>query len=254
MKRHLEVRCSDELVDRLQPKGNVLQIGFSSGVIAEKIQTYHPKHHTIIEPNRAVGEKAGARPGWKVIIDRWEHALPKLGSFDVIFYDDFNPEREREMAKLAVVANVSVQKGKEAISRVHARFPNLTQMKYLDSDLDQLLNQFGKDKHPQLAYFLKELLRNGQISQDQYERRSSGLEVPKAVPPPDPLLALLQACLKNHMEKASHFACISSVSVSKFENPRFFEEIITNPDYDYEEEVPFKGVLAFVVTKRVSPI
>ena len=251
MKNHLEVRDYEALIDRLQPEGRVLQIEFSSGIAAERIQSRHPKHHTIIEPNRNIAEKAKTKPGWEVISGRWEKVLPALGSFDAIFYDDFKPEREREQAKLLADASTTVQKGKEALSKARARFPNLTQMKYSDSDLEQLFAQFGKDKQPQLAHFLKELLRNGQISQDQYEARGYGLEVPRALPPSDPILAFLRACLKNHMGKGSRFVCISSSPVSKFEDPRFFEEIITNPDYDYEEDVPFKGALVFVVIKQV---
>lgn len=251
MKSSLEIRDCEALIERLQPRGNVLQIGFSSSVIAERIQTYHPKNHTILDPDRKAGEGAASKPRWEVIQDRWEHVLPKLGSFDAIFYDDFNPERERQKAKLLIAASVSVQKGKEAISKARAQFPNLTEMKYSDDDLDRLFEQFGKDKLPQLAHFLKELLRNKQISHAQYEARSVGFELPKEPLYVDPLLLCLKACLKSHMGKGSRFACISSSPVSKFEDPAFFEEIITNPAYDYEESVPFEGSLAFAVIKQV---
>ena len=49
-------------IDALKPFGDVLEIGFGLGYSAERIQTYHPKSHTIIEyPSR--GRSAGKGVG-----------------------------------------------------------------------------------------------------------------------------------------------------------------------------------------------
>ncbi len=261
----------EALIDHLKPNGDVLQVGFSSSIAAERIQSFHPKHHTIIEPDPQLVERArkwaGERPGITILADRWQQALPKLGRFDAIFYDDFNPEREIEKAKVLAAANEAVRKGKELVNGIKAKFPDLFKIKYADADLDPLFNQFEKTKPAELAHLLRELFKNEQISHAQYEKRIARLGSAanaKAQIPPDPVLAFLKTCLKSHMRKGSRFTCFSVSPLSKYENPQFFEEIITNSDYDYEEKVitvdvpvssehyKFKEALILLVVKQVD--
>ena len=44
-------------IDRLRPKGDVLEIGFGMGYSATQIQKYKPKSHTIIEMDPVVIKK-----------------------------------------------------------------------------------------------------------------------------------------------------------------------------------------------------
>jgi len=80
-------------IDKLQPKGDVLEIGFGMGYSATQIQKYKPKSHTIIEMDPMVIEKAKK---WAedydnitIVQGTWQKELSKLGTFDEIFFDDF---------------------------------------------------------------------------------------------------------------------------------------------------------------------
>ena len=81
-------------IDALKPRGDVLEVGFGCGYSATHIQTYHPKSHTIIEYHPVIAQRARE---WAkdyshvtIIEDTWQHALPRLGVFDCIFFDERN--------------------------------------------------------------------------------------------------------------------------------------------------------------------
>ena len=80
-------------IDKLQPKGDVLEIGFGMGYSATQIQKYKPKSHTIIEMDPMVIKrlKKWAKDYDNIIIveGTWQEKLKTLGKFDEIFFDDF---------------------------------------------------------------------------------------------------------------------------------------------------------------------
>ena len=80
-------------IDKLQPKGDVLEIGFGMGYSATQIQKYKPKSHTIIEMDSLVIKrlKKWAKDYDNIIIveGTWQKELDKLGKFDYIFFDDY---------------------------------------------------------------------------------------------------------------------------------------------------------------------
>ena len=80
-------------IDKLQPKGDVLEIGFGMGYSATQIQKYKPKSHTIIEMDPMVIKrlKKWARDYDNIIIveGTWQKQIHNLGKFDEIFFDDF---------------------------------------------------------------------------------------------------------------------------------------------------------------------
>jgi hypothetical protein len=80
-------------IDKLQPKGDVLEIGFGMGYSATQIQKYKPKSHTIIEMNPVVIKrlKKWAKNYDNIIIveGTWQEKLHTLGKFDEVFFDDF---------------------------------------------------------------------------------------------------------------------------------------------------------------------
>ena len=79
-------------IDKLQPKGDVLEIGFGMGYSATRIQKYKPKSHTIIEMDPTVIErlKEWAKDYDNIIIveGTWQEKIHNLGTFDEIFMDD----------------------------------------------------------------------------------------------------------------------------------------------------------------------
>ena len=80
-------------IDKLQPKGDVLEIGFGMGYSATQIQKYKPKSHTIIEMDPMVIKrlKKWAKDYDNIIIVKgtWQEKINDLGKFDEIFFDDF---------------------------------------------------------------------------------------------------------------------------------------------------------------------
>ena len=80
-------------IDKLQPKGDVLEIGFGMGYSATQIQKYKPKSHTIIEMDPVVIKRLEewAKDYDNIIIveGTWQEKINGLGKFDEIFFDDF---------------------------------------------------------------------------------------------------------------------------------------------------------------------
>lgn len=82
-------------IQKLEPFGDVLEIGFGLGYSATEIQKYQIKSYTVIECDIDTYERALI---WKkkynhtinVIHDRWENIYHSLPKFDCIFFDDFD--------------------------------------------------------------------------------------------------------------------------------------------------------------------
>ena len=237
----------EALIDHLRPSGNVLEVGFALGYSSTRIQTFNPKHHTIIEsvPEIAVQatQWASAHENVSVMQGQWENILPTLGVFDAIFFNDFNPNSVLTSDTSRQVANLAIQKGKDLISNIKKTFPQIISIRYADADIDEFFNNMGRFDSSQMSSFLYELMQNGHISEGQLDAAVSKYQLQKNVShtssmsalKTDPTMVFLQACLKNHMHKGSRFSCFSWSPISKFEHPEFFDLIITDPDYDYQE-------------------
>jgi len=80
-------------IDRLEPSGDVLEIGFGLGYSANRIQSYNPKSHTIIECDPIVLQKletwAQNKKNVIIVKGKWQEKLSQLGVFDEIFMDDY---------------------------------------------------------------------------------------------------------------------------------------------------------------------
>jgi hypothetical protein len=262
-------------IDALQPFGDVLEIGFGLGYSAERIQSYHPKSHTIVEfhPEVAAHARKWAKQyqGVTIVEDTWQNALSKLGVFDCIFFDDYPLQSEQQMEKMQEESEQSsllLARGKKVIQEVEKAIPFLFELKYSDADLDGLMDQIPLDQKEtawQFARFLKQLQMGGQISAEQLQERlqmlaaSNRLEQREAdallqsqkIMDPfafsrtgDRLFEFLGKCLKEHMRKGSRFSCFLSSPESKYLDDRFVNAIIANPYLDFHEEE---------ITLEVSP-
>lgn len=258
----------DALIEGLHPVGKVLEIGFLA-YSSKRIQSFHPKHHTILESDSEIAAKASdwakGNPAISVIQGRWEEALPKLGVFDAIFFNDFKPSIEEEKAQCREVGSLVVEKGKKIVSQIKEEIPQLVKFRYSNSELEEFLGQVGKSQSAQLSIFIHELLENGQISEEQYEHLVHQYHLEKkgrkCIEKEDPIMRFLKLCLKKHMHKGSRFSCFCAHPLSKYEDPEFFETIITSPHFSYQEklisvEVPkscqyykYKEALVMVVEK-----
>jgi len=81
-------------INKLKPKGHVLEVGFGMGYSATQIQKYNPKSYTIIECNQTVLKKckewAKKYDNVTIIESTWQEAVTtkKLKVYDEIFFDD----------------------------------------------------------------------------------------------------------------------------------------------------------------------
>lgn len=276
-------------VDALKPFGDVLEIGFGLAYSAERIQSYHPKSHTIIEFHPEVAKRAREwakrYPNVIIIEDTWQNALPKLGVFDCIFFDDYPLQSEQDMSKMeqeSAASDLLLKKGQKVLQEVQKTLPFLTEIKYSDHDLQGLMEEVPlqeKERVQHFIRFLAELAERIQITVQQFQAVLSRLVHEKKITrgeiedflkksktkapfsfsgANDRLFTFLSACLKDHMRKGSRFSCFLSSPTSKFEDEKFFNEIITNPYLDFHEEeitleVPshcgyFSGNKAIVIT------
>ena len=94
-------------IDKLQPKGDVLEIGFGMGYSATQIQKYKPKSHTIIEMDSMVIKrlKEWSKDYDNIIIieGTWQSQMKNLGTFDEIFFDDFPLKEPTDILEKKVI-------------------------------------------------------------------------------------------------------------------------------------------------------
>ena len=92
-------------IDFLQPKGNVLEVGFGMGYSATQIQKHKPKSYTIIECNSEVIKKckkwAKSYNNVTIIEAKWQEVIctDRLGIYDEVFFDDF-PNNLKNISEL----------------------------------------------------------------------------------------------------------------------------------------------------------
>ena len=277
----------DACIDALNPFGAVLEVGFGLGYSAERIQSYHPESHTIIEYHPEVAQRAREwaknYPHVTIIEGMWQDRLEHLGVFDAIFFDDYPLHSEDEVVQMQQQSAYSedlLRSGAQLMRQVEKEIPFLHTICYADEDLADFLTQIP-DETPasQVVRFFLELFSRQQISSDQLNRqlqrlvtehRLTGEEVKAYLAQPlpkspflfsdtaDRCYQFLSRCLLSHMKVGSRFSCFLSSATSKFEDQKFFNEIISNPLLDFHEqeislEVPshctyFTGNKALVIT------
>ena len=89
-----EKEYMEECINKLNPSGDILEIGFGMAYSANKIQSFDSvTSHTIIECNPTVLEKLEdyqkTHQNVKIIRGRWQDMLQTCGLFDFIFFDDY---------------------------------------------------------------------------------------------------------------------------------------------------------------------
>ncbi len=90
-----EIPYMKKCIKKLNPFGDVLEVGFGMGYSANEIQKYNIISHTIIECDPVVFEKAlewskTQKNRTKIIFGKWEDVYKTLGKFDCFFYDPYN--------------------------------------------------------------------------------------------------------------------------------------------------------------------
>lgn len=196
-----------ESIFGINPSGDVLQIG-KDPQMGEAIQKQAPKSHTIIEFQ--IEKLAG------------------LGTFHTI------------IAKTDA-AETFVRKEKELFAFAQEKIPELFEMRYSDKELAEFLEALAPSQKKQASIFLSELKNGAQITEEQYAHavEKYNLTAVSSTPVPqktiNPIFNLVMQCLRHHMLPDSRFVCIMPPGSSCYEDPDFFEHIITNPALSYQE-------------------
>lgn len=91
-------------VDKLQPHGRVLEVGFGLGYSAKHIQSFSDvTEHVIIECAPAVWDHMQpfleAHDKATLVKGRWQDVLYTCGQFDCVFFDDYDTEHDMRRAE-----------------------------------------------------------------------------------------------------------------------------------------------------------
>lgn len=240
------------LIEELQPTGDVLEVGFGTGLAADYIQEKHPKSHTIIEFHPQIVPQAEAwvkeHPQVKLIkSESWEQALSKEEKFDQIFYEECAPSLEKELEAFHYLfPSDTVQQAsqaKELLDLLSQEMKQLTRT-FSDSDVEDFYQKIGRFHKAELPKFFLTLRDNDNITAQQYENfiKNYLVNEPLASSPQnrisaDGMLHCLELCLAKHMRKGSRFSCYLTSQISKYQDALFFDRIITNTDLDYKEKI-----------------
>ncbi len=242
-----EERYIEAVLNALRPGGNVLQIGYGSGVAADQIQRFLPTGHTIVERNPQLAKRAEKwaknLSGVKIVEDSWENALPELGVFDAVFFNEFTPPVQIDNS----FTNEILKEGSQLLEEIGQQLPELKKIRYKDHELEEFFQSAGPSSKKQVSRFLADLEENGQITPEQKEKLIRKYKLPEVkkngkVPmnlgmAVDPMLLFLKECLRTHMRKGSRFSCFCPAPILKSEDPLFSSEVIVDPTVHYTEEV-----------------
>jgi hypothetical protein len=152
-------------IDFLQPKGDVLEIGFGMGYSATQIQKYNPKSYTIVECDPLVIERckqwAKDYDNVTIVEGMWQNVLctENLGKYDEVFFDDFPNNQSRFCTSIANRFYLFM----DFLKMFHLN-PNAKVSAYLSTD-DSMLND---------EYFCSKLLSTGEW---RYEEKCIKTEV-----------------------------------------------------------------------------
>jgi hypothetical protein len=254
-------------VAALQPRGDVLEIGFGLGYSATAIQKFLPASHTIIECDPTVIKKtkewAEKYTNIRIVEDMWQHAMPMLGVYDTIFFDDYcplSPKEAQEMEQAKKRVGGKLEEIQALRDTVEAALRQFEGARFTDEDLQvfgaELLTRPGVPLQD-VINFVYSLVISEHISSEQAEKfiaefksRVAARKKEELAPqsPPiswstlsgeymgDRLIAFIEMCLTRHMRKGSRLSSfISSPDATK--RAEFQERIISRKDVLYSEKV-----------------
>lgn len=221
---------------------------------------------------RALKEKLGYAEGkaleifMDVLMEKEKQGAPwDIGAkaFDVIvihrnlkkLQEPLSPqEKDRAMQALS--------REEEIHQMVSKEMPHLTAIRYSEPDLLAFCAAVPPAEKQYLPAFLSQLHEQGQITLDQYERLlvAEGLEKVAPSQPPvksetaleqDLFIRVVLYCLEHCMHEGSRLGAF--LRISNYEDARFFDGVITNPNVDYVEEVVEEGpLLSMSLSRRAA--
>jgi ubiquinone/menaquinone biosynthesis C-methylase UbiE len=233
------------LISSLKPTGDVLEIGFGIGIGSELILKNHPKSLTIIEPDSQI---AAAATNWAkqhknvtVIEGNWQTILPQQGKFDAIFFN-YSLDYDVEIISFLFQeeAKTATEKAKKVLQELETEVSKLTNH-FSDKEIDDFYKKLDEQYHEKMPRFLLKLKENGNITKTQYDHaiKKYGLDETKmkstSKEQPDEMLSALNECLKSHLNKNGRFSAFLCDQTSKYEDSKFFNDIISNSNINFSE-------------------
>lgn len=242
-------RYTEAIIEELAPTGDVLEVGFGIGHAARKIQTYHPKSHTILERDPIVAQEAkhwaAKRSKVYVVEGDWSEVLHKLGKYDTIFYNGYPIVNQVEMLKRQSKeqAASTANKAKQLLQSIDDQLSKLS-VSFSDEQIDDFYQTIGKVQAHELPKFFTTLKKYGYITDKQFKRAmdkyaAKQLKEEALVQPPGEnqrLIDFVHECLLRHTRKGSRISSYLISPVSLYEDAAFFDSVITNPNLDYQEK------------------
>lgn len=240
----IEKIYTQSLIQHFKPVGDILEIGFCESSALE-IKKHRPKSHTVIESDPHRAEKAKTLSFLTLIESAWTHAFASLGDFDAIIINGY-PAAATPKQKVAIVhfeqAKHLLEEEKKIVKMVEEIVPNLMSIQYSDEDLDSFLAKVDPGMEENVLRFLESLRNNGQILQSQYEQCLETYDLMQKKPVlysfwkyPDHFLQFLSLSTAK-LRKGGRLCCYIDKNSSKYDDPKFFAQIITNPSLNYEEK------------------
>lgn len=266
---------SEALINALHPTGDVLQIGFGTDFAAEQIQKHHPKTYTIIETNPEIAKMAkkwaSQKQNVKIIEGNWNTALPKLGTFDAIFFNEYPIEYEIAIMNVLFPEDTfkTSKEVKKLINSVEEQLSGLS-LQFTDKDIEKFYQDIGRYHMNEMPTFFQNLKENENITKEQYDHavkkyhlsEQQGQNQNKDQGKPEEqaannMLSFLSECLKRHMNNNAAFVSFLDSQTSKYENSQYYENIISNPHINYNEskiqiktsDHPREGLIAIIKKK-----
>lgn len=248
-------------IEMLKPSGDVLEIGFGLGYSATAIQKHQPKSHTIIECDPTVIEEAKKwakkHKNVKILEGRWQDLLPKLEQFDAIFFDDYSPLSQGDVATLKKNVEQYQQLSdetdalREAIGETLKQFRNI---KFSDDDLKKFtahIKSRATISNEQVIQFIDKLVDQGNITQKQKDAflktlpkqskeadsSQTGLDWLNKKKVGDRFISFAEECLNKHMRPKAHLSAYMDSPESNKEHKEFQDKILSRKDVKYSEKV-----------------
>lgn len=248
-------------IERLRPAGDVLEVGFSEASL--EIAKFHPRSHTLLESDPLLFQEAKKRlsKNSQVVLlqENWRQALDRLGVFDAIYWG----KKSLAFAVSKLSASKVLEEGKRALQEAYTLLPDLQKMRYTEKEI-ALFCEGLKNSKEALSRFIFELEHAGQISSEIREKIVKKYHLKEVKFSKEPkidsseMVEFFTRCLALHMRKGSRFSACLELPTSKFEDPLFYEAVITNPLVDFKEflipmaktkEHPFEEALIISVEK-----
>jgi len=199
-------------LDAAQSLGEVLQIGDWDGAF-EAIASRKPRRHAQIP---------------------WGSSLEGLGKFDTLFL--FPPEFVQEPKKPSFVCEIEKQF-------------SLNEKVYSDEEIEGFFALlYGEVDRKRVLHFFGELERKKNISREQLEKIGSRLEMEIPDREGDRFFETLMECVKGHMREGAVLRGFLP-GIQRYEDPRFYEEIVVDPFLETKEKKEPRGL--WVTVRKV---